>query len=843
MAKPSLGLVMVALLMLHGANAAITANIRGTSLDVQASEVASATAQTAAAPINWTTVGIGAAIGAVVAGAIIGGAMFAMRKKEDGKEDGEGDEKGQPLLEEAAQEEAAAEGTDYAALLKALSKRVTEEVGPKFEKGGSVRNVLETRMTNFTDKAKNFLLNEMNGTAKDVMTEMEAEESMLLLEWNNAVEANFPPASILVAGVLSPTVINFMSFHHFLQMITVGLPLLTLCVWAIWEDWHQPCSIPTLFAWLYTQTVLAACLFVGHGLLLAKLNAGRKTIAAKKAEVEENLKGTEEGGFANLQEQFIGNSIVLQEALLIENSVRHSFWNTVVGLATVLYLLTTVWCLTLVCGWTFVPGVVAFHPKAAKVAPDEYCGAWATVLVLKINMLLSVLYLIMNLATVVQWFCDMMIESKSFSDAVISKARKADKDGTGLPIVELLAKAFLVRGGDESIISKLAVVQHHKKSLQGKQRALESQVAKLTWKIESAAEAEESLKDKAKDGGDLASQVHKLNSESVDYESWKKQGATAIEEAELRAIEVGQASTDALEKMYEQINKIIEEVENSDTVKAAVAAAREAEEYAENRMNEAYDMLNDPEFQAKVREIAAQAQAQVEVLGNQAKDLANEAIAMASDPELQKQLQEAANHAMAQAQEMAEQAQAAVNDPEMQKKLKEAMELAQAKAHEAAECINDPELQKKMKETAQRTLDQVQAGAESAAAALIDPEVQQKLQDAALEAMAEARAAAEQAAAAATDPKIREAALQKLKEAQAAAERAAAVAQDPHTRKKFEEAAQRAMEQAKTVAAEKGEEASAAVEQAKTTVTKEAEKASAAVKDVAEKAKGKKSKK
>jgi len=823
--------------MVNGAVA--SSNMRGVDVhQLHTEAVASATSHVSKA-INWTTVGMGALVGALIGGAVMGGVMMMGKKKEE--EEGEVDEKATPLLAETQDEEKAQNPTDYAALLQSMAKKMTEEVGPKFEKGGAVRNVLEKRMDTFTDKAKNFLLSELNGTASAVMSEMEKEESTLMLEWNHAVEANFPPASILLAGVLSPTVINFMSFHHMLQMVTVGLPLFCLCIWAVWEDWGQPCVIPTLFAWLYTQTVLAFLLFVGHGLLFSKLNSGRKAIQAKRAEVEENLKGSEEGGFSNLQEQFIGNSIVLQEALMIENAVRHSFWNTVVFFASVLWILTTVWNLVLVAGWTFVPGVVAFHPDAAEVAKHEYCGAWATVLVLKISMLMSVLYLFVNLATVVQGACDMMIESKGFSDTVVSKAQKADKDGTGLPIVEMLAKAFLLRGGDESLISKLAVVQHHKKSLQNKQAELESKVAKLNYRIESVTETEEGLKTKAVGGGDLAAAVRKMD--TIDYDSWKRQGATAIEEAELKAIEMGQASTDALERMYEQINKIIEEVENSDTVKAAVQAAKDAEEYAEKQLNQAYEMLNDPEFQAKVKELAEQAQKQVAAAAEQAQGLANDAIAAASDPEFQKQLQDAAQAAMAQAQAAAEQAQNAINDPEMQKKLQEAMDNAKAKAQEAAANLNDPELQRKMQENAQNALKQVQAGAEVAAAALCDPEVQKKMQDTALAAMEEARKAGEQAAAMATDPKMKEAALKKLKEAQEAAERAAAAAQDPHTRQKFEEAAQRAIEQAQALAQEKGKEASAAVDKAKETVAKETEKATEAVKEVAAKAQGKKGKK
>merc|ERR1719201_2327925 len=124
---------------------------------------------------------------------------------------------------------------------------------------------------------------------------------------------------------------------------------------------------------------------------------------------------------------------------MIENGVRHSAWNMIVGVATVVWLITTIWNLVLIAGWTFVPGIVAFHPKAAEVAGADFCGAWATVLILRISMLLSVLYLFLNLFTVVQWLCDVMIQSKGFESFVLKTARKLDKNGSGVPIVEMLA--------------------------------------------------------------------------------------------------------------------------------------------------------------------------------------------------------------------------------------------------------------------------------------------------------------------------------------------------------------------------------------------------------------------
>merc|ERR1719335_850678 len=104
----------------------------------------------------------------------------------DGKEEAGTEAEAPPAAEQEADEQAAADqkATDYQELLKVLCQKVAQEVGPKIAKGGAVRNVLEQRMTTFTDKAKNFLLNEMNSTAGAVLKEMSAQEAMLLLDWN-----------------------------------------------------------------------------------------------------------------------------------------------------------------------------------------------------------------------------------------------------------------------------------------------------------------------------------------------------------------------------------------------------------------------------------------------------------------------------------------------------------------------------------------------------------------------------------------------------------------------------------------------------------------------------------
>merc|ERR1719487_1206813 len=146
---------------------------------------------------------------------------------------------------------------------------------------------MDSRMASFQDKAKSFLLAEMNSTAGAVLKELDAPEAMMILDWNHAVEANFPPASILIAGVLSPTVINLMSIHHLIQMVTVGLPILILCICAIYIDWAAPCSIPTIFEWLFTQTALAFFLVLGHGALTFQIWLGKRRLAQRAQELQE----------------------------------------------------------------------------------------------------------------------------------------------------------------------------------------------------------------------------------------------------------------------------------------------------------------------------------------------------------------------------------------------------------------------------------------------------------------------------------------------------------------------------------------------------------------------------
>jgi len=512
---------------------------------------------------------------------------------------------------------------DVQGMVTALAQKVADEVGPKFAEGGSIRTMLESRAASFPDKAKNLIMGELNAAAADVVAQIEAPENGLLLEWNKTVESNFPSPPILVAGVFSPTIINLTFINHLLQLVTVALPVFILCIVALAIDWGAPCVIPGIFAWLYTQATLALLLVLGHGILFAKASAGKGKLEARAAQLNKN----QNDDMGSMREALVGNTVLLQEALIIENGIRQCAWNKIVGAATFAYLITAFWNFILIAGWLCLP-VVAFYPEAAKDAPQDYCGAWMTVVVLKINFVLALIYFFVNIGVIVQWACDMMVDSQIFQNVVLKQARGLD--GDGLPIMELLVKALLFRGGSDTLNARLAIVQNYKDGLENERASVACKAASLRKQIEGVEAEEEALKNKAtEEGGDLAAEVAKLA--EVDFDVWKEHGHSAIKDAEEKAAEIAEATTKALEELYELISKAAEQAKNSEYGQQLMKKAEEAKKAAE----EASAALQDPELQKKLMEQAQQAgkdaQAAAEKAAAAAQDAGEQAVAAAKD--------------------------------------------------------------------------------------------------------------------------------------------------------------------------------------------------------------------
>lgn len=390
---------------------------------------------------------------------------------------------------EAEASESGAEATaeaamqDFESLAKTLAQSLAQKIGPKLAKGQAVRNILESRLYQFPDKAKTFLRNELNSAAGAVMQAVEAEEAMILLDLDNALSLNFPPISMLLAGLVSPTLLNLSYSALHLQNVMVVLPMLLLCGWASYEDYGISCSIPTMTFWVKAQFAFAIFLGVCNGMVARKISAGKQALDAKTERLQKRIKEAqrgEVGHVSGMRELFVCNSVLIQEALLLEDEVKASFWFNASGIATVLWLVLMLWTFVLVFGWTFVPGMTAFD-QAASNRPN-FCGAWASVLVARVAAILDI-FLVINLLTVVNWLATSLVKSDSFVQSVLEKARGIDRNGLGFPVAELLVKALLLRGRSETLGAKLSIAEADKSALEKEKDQLEAELAKLNAQI------------------------------------------------------------------------------------------------------------------------------------------------------------------------------------------------------------------------------------------------------------------------------------------------------------------------------------------------------------------------
>merc|ERR1719326_760515 len=151
---------------------------------------------------------------------------------------------------------------------------------------------------------------------------------------------------------------------------------------------------------------------------------------------------------------------------MIEDHVRKSFWCHVSGIGTLIYILLSCWTFVIVAGWTFVPGTIAFHPKAELVAAEDFCGAWATVFAARLSCVLGFLFFFPNLATVARWLSDKLVNSPIWGELLLSNAEKVDRSMMGLPITQVLVKAFLLRGTSDVASAQLSVTLHDKQQLE-----------------------------------------------------------------------------------------------------------------------------------------------------------------------------------------------------------------------------------------------------------------------------------------------------------------------------------------------------------------------------------------
>lgn len=589
--------------------------------------------------LQWVFLGIGiGAAGGTIIGALTH-ACISKTRTDMNKIDRGGS--GQPLAEVMSTSTGAAEvialedgkggeheHLDYEKLLRLLSQRVAQAVGPKLAKGQAIRSIVEDRFTSLQRKTKTFFLNEFNCTAGALLKAIDAEEAALLLDWNNAVAKNLPPLSVLLAGLLSPTLLTVRQIIHMLMLFFCALPIFVLCAWAIIYDWGSKCVIPGIYIWSYVQGGLALILSLGHLMMYFKIRGGKATLVAKAKSMNERLTAARAGsaqdmGAGEMRELFVCSSVLLQQALMIEDSVRHSFWTKLTGAGSVLWILTMIWDFVIVLGWTFWPGMIAFHPKAEQVAPEEYCGARVTVFVARLTCVLHVVFLVVTVTTTASWISDLFIDSPSYGRSLVEWAEHADQGMLGIPVMQTLVKAFVLRGRTDLASSQLAVTVHDRVQLERQLAEACQRVEELGFQIKAREAEEAELRAKAGSDGteDLQASISQLEAfGDKDMLDLKNQGSASIEQMQGRAAALEQATTKELEALMQRITEVVGAVQDSDMYKSAVSQGQVAADFAAQHASEVAARINAENLQ----NLLAQAEQAVDMGVSRAKEVAGQ---------------------------------------------------------------------------------------------------------------------------------------------------------------------------------------------------------------------------
>eukprot|EP00928_Gymnodinium_smaydae_P039882 TRINITY_DN27153_c0_g1_i1.p1 TRINITY_DN27153_c0_g1~~TRINITY_DN27153_c0_g1_i1.p1 ORF type:complete len:679 (+),score=181.17 TRINITY_DN27153_c0_g1_i1:111-2147(+) len=562
--------------------------------------------------------------------------------------------------EEVVEEAVESAGIEYERLLKTSVQKAAQSLGPKLAKGSAVRSLLEQRMSTFQEKAKSFVLGEMNSTAGAVLRAMDAEEAMLLLDWNETVTSNFPSPSILLAGLLSPAFLSIALVQHVAQVLMMLLPVFALSAWAIWEDRnHMACSIPTMWIWVKVQCALVFILVVAHVAQIAKIINGRAWLRTKAQELGDRIRAnvSQDKSLSDMREIFVCHSVMHHHMLQVEDSVRTSIFHHIVGMGTISWLLMGVWTGVLVMGWTFVPGVTAFHPNAHMVAKGDFCGAWATVLVARMSFVFAVLFLFVNVATSVFWVASCFTHSQRFEDMILKKASDFDKSLLGLPVAQIFVKAFLLRGASETLDYRYNSKLYEKARLEQDRAELQDKIRDLDLKLARITDETAELKPQIDaSGGDFEAAADRLQGAAAQgMADWKAMGAQAISAAEARAAAeaLQQQTTKDLEEIMNKITKAAKDFQESEAVQAKLSQARETAAAAQEK---AQQMATEGAAQVRQKAKELQDSGAVTAALSQAQDMANQGAAYAKQKS--QELQEPGGSlatAMAQAQGAVEQ--------------------------------------------------------------------------------------------------------------------------------------------------------------------------------------------
>lgn len=519
-------------------------------------------------------------------------------------------------------------------LMRELVSRSIQRVGPAFAKGAALQDIGQRSFEALTGKAQALLMSELNSAAGSVCKTIDAEEAMLVLEWDAAVRANFPSLTVLLSGLLAPTLLHINLYGHMAIIFLLLLPVAVFCAWAAWQDYGVPCpAIPTLFMWLYAQGVVAVILILSRISMVFQIRAGQAKLQKKAEEFQEKRDGKKLlGSLGELQELFISHSVLVQHALLIEESIVTSVWNKLMGFCTFLWIIVTLWGTVLVLGWTFIPGTVAFHHDAAKAAGDAFCGAWATVFVARLVVIIGILFFLTNIVSALSWLCNLALGTSWVQGKAQNYARSFDARFQGLPVMQVLFKAFVLPREADAKRAQLAAELHEVSLMEQEQEKCEQRMQQLKDDMLIQKKKAEGLRSQMISDGDKQNLEKHLSvlegraRSAMDGGEWKKHGDDAIEAAHKHALTVEDSSTQELERVFNRIKEAAEQIAQHETtqemLRKAQQTAQSTAEAGKGKLKEFSESEQGRQVRAAVSSAGATAAAAAERTAATAKEKA-----------------------------------------------------------------------------------------------------------------------------------------------------------------------------------------------------------------------------
>jgi len=375
---------------------------------------------------------------------------------------------------------------NFQELIVTSVKKGAQLFGPKFSKSKVLHKVVQERVSKLPDRAKAFMIEEMNSTAKEVLQAVHEPEPGMVVDWTSAVMEGMPSPIALLAGVVSPMVLNILYIAHIVQCVFVAsLMVLSACVAA--HDWNTSCpAVSSIYYWSYSQGVLAFLLLACRLHLIRAIRKGTGTIRGKSQEHADRVDDLDAA--PNQMIDFMRSHVVLfQEWLVVEQEVLHSLWQHSVGFFTLLWLICVLWDAVLVLGWTGVPGKIAYRGVNSEEteANANFCDAKLTVFAAHFSLLLNMMFFFVTLTALLFWFVTSFTFSTRGTHHVIDAARRFDRENVlAIPLMEVCAKSLVLRGMTELPSVQVAIAAQKKARLDAELALLKQQVLKVESKIQ-----------------------------------------------------------------------------------------------------------------------------------------------------------------------------------------------------------------------------------------------------------------------------------------------------------------------------------------------------------------------